>query len=154
VTAPPTDDRRADAVSSSIDRLQRVAGRAWEPLGTELDLTEVSAQALVAIGQGASTVSAVADACGRHVSSASRIVDALVQRDLVDRREDPRDRRAVRLTLTRAGERAAARVVSAQEELLRASLAELDADDVEQLARLLSALADAVERHAPALDDL
>lgn len=135
-----------EAVSTSIDRLQRVAGHLWERLGDELELTEVSALALVAIGEGAQTVSAVADACGRHVSTASRLVDGLVQRGLVVREEDPGDRRAVRLTLTATGASAAERVEESHRELLEASLADLSPGDVDELARLLDAFATSVER--------
>lgn len=152
MTCPrPREVDRLEAVSSSIDRLQRVAGRVWEGVGDELDLTEVAGQALLAVAGGARTVSAVADACGRHVSTSSRTVDALVQRDLLSREEDPEDRRAVRLALTPAGAAAAERVEEHHREALEASLAELTAADVDELARLLGALADAAERRTPPL---
>lgn len=148
----PATAASLEAVATSIDRLQRVAGRLWEVVADELDLTEVAALALVAVGEGAVTVSAVADACGRHVSTASRVVDGLVQRGLVDRREDPEDRRAVRLSLTPAGVTAAARVEESNRALLEASLAELSPADVDELARLLDELAAAAERRAPRVD--
>lgn len=142
----PPDAAQLAAVWESIERLQRSAGRLEEQLGQELGLTDMTATALAAVADGARTVSAVAEACGRHVSTASRIVDGLVERQLVRREEDPADRRAVRLTLTPQGASAAERVLELNHELLAESLAELDPRDVDELARILSAFAAAVER--------
>lgn len=153
MSRPSVSDSQLTAVWASIERLQRVAGRIDERIGDELDLTEVAARALLAVAEGCRTVSAVADRCGRHVSTASRLVDVLVQRDLVLREEDTEDRRAVRLTLTPAGEDAAARIRHVSLDLLTASLADLDPADVDELARLLDQLAAAVEQRSPALDD-
>lgn len=150
--ATPPDVSLLEAVSTSIDRLQRVAGRVGERLSDELGLTEVAAQALVAVAEGARTVSSVAEATGRHVSTASRTVDGLVQADLVSRQEDPQDRRAVRLTLTPRGAATARRVEDYNREVIASSLTDLPAEDVAELARLLGALADAAERSLPPLD--
>jgi DNA-binding MarR family transcriptional regulator len=50
-------------------------------------------------------MSAVAEALGVNPSNASRTCDRLVHAGLLDRRDDPEDRRNVALTLTRAGNR-------------------------------------------------
>lgn len=137
-----------DAVLAGVDRLQRVATTIWERIEVEVELTQVQAQALGAIAGGARTVSAVADACGRHVSSASRIVDSLVQRSFVDREEDAEDRRAVRLDVTPAGAAALEEVLTVHRDRLEQSLAQLDERDAAELARLLTLLAQAAERTA------
>lgn len=54
---------------------------------------------------GALRVSVLADELTLSASATSRLVDGLVQRDLVAREEDPEDRRAKLLTLTPAGRR-------------------------------------------------
>ncbi len=144
-TETPRLRRHVDDVLAGVARLQRVAARLWERIEDELELSEVQAQALAAVGGGARTVSAVADACGRHVSSASRIVDSLVQRELVTRREDRDDRRAVRLDVTASGERTLATVADLHRDQLERSLARLEDGDASDLARLLSRLADAAE---------
>lgn len=149
----PLPDERSAAVWASIQRLQRSAGRLDERIGDELGLTEVAAKALIAVGEGARTVSGLADVCGRHISTTSRLVDGLVQRGLVDREEDPDDRRAVRLSLTPEGAVAAEQVAEMSLDLLAASLQDLEPRDVEELARLLSALAEGIERRLPPLED-
>jgi DNA-binding MarR family transcriptional regulator len=54
---------------------------------------------------GPMNLSAVAQGLAVDPSSASRTCDRLVRRGLVDRREDPGDRRNVVLTVTVAGRR-------------------------------------------------
>ncbi len=54
---------------------------------------------------GALRVSVLADELTLSASATSRLVEGLVQRDLVARDEDPDDRRAKILTLTPAGRR-------------------------------------------------
>jgi MarR family transcriptional regulator for hemolysin len=49
-------------------------------------------------------INEVAEALGHPLPAASRIVSSLVDRGLVERREDPDDRRAKALTLTSAGQ--------------------------------------------------
>lgn len=132
-------------VAAGVERLQRVGNRLCQLVEDELDLSEVPAQALAAIAAGQRTVSHVADACGRHVSSASRIVEQLVRRGLVTRVEDEDDRRAVRLGLTPVGERAVERVRRIHHGALEHSLARLGEADALELARLLARLADVAE---------
>jgi DNA-binding MarR family transcriptional regulator len=61
---------------------------------------------LVMVQDGAPmNMSAVADGLGVNPSNASRTCDRLVRSGLLDRREDPDDRRNVALTLTPAGRR-------------------------------------------------
>jgi DNA-binding MarR family transcriptional regulator len=49
------------------------------------------------------TLSAVAEGLGVHPSNATRTVDRLVEAGLMDRRDNPSDRRQVQLTLTTQG---------------------------------------------------
>lgn len=55
-------------------------------------------------GEGALTIKNVAEKIGRSVSAASRLLDQLVERGLVGRREDQQDRRSKRVFLTEAGQ--------------------------------------------------
>lgn len=146
--SPGAWDDPVAAVLAGVERLQRVGNRLWQTVEDELGLSEVHAQALTAIAAQRRTVSHVADACGRHVSSASRIVDQLVQRDLVTRVEDAEDRRAVRLGLTATGRQAVERIEQVHHTALERSLARLGEEDAADLARLLSRLADAAEETA------
>jgi len=51
------------------------------------------------------TLGAVAEGLGVHPSNATRTCDRLVSAGLLDRRDDPSDRRQLQLTLTRKGQR-------------------------------------------------
>lgn len=52
---------------------------------------------------GELSVKQVAEEIGRSVSAASRLLEQLVERGLIDRREDRRDRRAKQVLLTEEG---------------------------------------------------
>ena len=80
----------------------------------ELDLTLTQVKALVALSQHELTVKELAERLGLSLPGASRAVDALVSRGLLDRREDPHDRRQKRLTSTDAGRDALRRLDEAR----------------------------------------
>ncbi|HZZ48869.1 MAG TPA: MarR family transcriptional regulator [Pseudonocardia sp.] len=75
--------------------------------GLDLSLAQVATLYLLTASQELGTpptVREVAQRIGRSVSATSRLVDRLVSAGLVDRWEDPSDRRAKRLTLTDRGQ--------------------------------------------------
>ncbi len=77
-----------------------------------------------------------------HVSLAatSRVVDELVRRDLVERREDPEDRRMKRVRLTEAGHAVIGRLNAARLSGLEQFVATLEGHERAQLAELLATL--------------
>jgi DNA-binding MarR family transcriptional regulator len=68
-----------------------------------LDLSFPQFKALSAATEGEPTVKELAERLGLSLPGASRAVDHLVRRGLLDRREDPNDRRCKRLSVTGAG---------------------------------------------------
>jgi len=54
--------------------------------------------------EGEPTIKQVAEALGRSISATSRLLDQLVERGLIGRREDKQDRRARRVFLTEQGQ--------------------------------------------------
>lgn len=120
----------------------------WAHLEATLEITSVHARALEAIAAGERQVSTVAAACGRHVSSASRLVDTLVARSLVTRVEDPDDRRAALLELTPAGEQVLEQIRDQHLTLIAAALDGLPPDERARVVHALECFADAVERAA------
>jgi DNA-binding MarR family transcriptional regulator len=72
------------------------------------------------------------------------IVDQLAAEGLVERQADPADRRALRVRLTRAGERGFAEMARAHEEWIVATLAGLSRREHAELFRLLAK----VKQHA------
>jgi DNA-binding MarR family transcriptional regulator len=80
----------------------------------ELDLTLTQVKALTALSAGELTVKDLAERLGLSLPGASRAVDALVDRGLLGRREDPSDRRMKRLRCTAAGREALTRLDEAR----------------------------------------
>ena len=97
VSAQLSRDER-DTLADSIGRLRRAMLRdgllgAVAALGhADLSLTQLAALVLLD-DQGEHTIKALAERLGRSVSATSRLVDQLVRRGLVHRREDEQDRR-------------------------------------------------------------
>ena len=69
----------------------------------ELDLTLTQVKALCALSDRELTVKELAEQLGLSLPGASRAVDALVDRELIGRREDRADRRMKRLRCTDTG---------------------------------------------------
>jgi DNA-binding MarR family transcriptional regulator len=69
----------------------------------ELDLTLTQVKALCALSHAELTVKELAERLSLSLPGASRAVDALVDRDLIGRREDTADRRMKRLRCSDAG---------------------------------------------------
>lgn len=67
-------------------------------------------------------MSELAGATGLHVSRASRACDRLVTAGLLNRDEDPHDRRGVRLSVTTAGSAVVKEVAAARRKAIRPTL--------------------------------
>jgi DNA-binding MarR family transcriptional regulator len=87
-----------------------------------------------------STLKPLAEKLGLSLPSASRAVDELVNRELVARIEDERDRRQRRLSLTPTGQQLAQRVVAARIEGLGQFAASLTDAERERLDEALALL--------------
>jgi DNA-binding MarR family transcriptional regulator len=86
----------------------------------KLHLTVEQFQVLRRIRKGIASVSAIADDSRTSRSSVSKAVDALVNRGLVSRSQDPNDRRNIPLALTAEGQRALSAVYDEAEAWLSA----------------------------------
>src|SRR5207244_3226213 len=113
--APPAQRDGAEALARDLNRFRRamlregLVGAIRE--GEDLDLTMVQLGALLLLdAEGERTIGEMAAELGRSVSAASRLLDQLVRRGLVTRREDEHDRRAKRLAITEAGHALVARI--------------------------------------------
>jgi long-chain acyl-CoA synthetase len=87
----------------------------------KVDLTIAQYRALVQLGEGAEAASSLAAKLAISRPSATAVVEGLVQRGLVDRRQSADDRRRVSVTLTESGER----VLAEADEVVRTRLAEI-----------------------------
>ncbi|MHB1416807.1 MAG: MarR family winged helix-turn-helix transcriptional regulator [Chloroflexota bacterium] len=137
----------SSAVEQTLAALRQLfAGiRAGQPAWLEFDLTVRQIRALFALAcHGPMTIGQVADTLHVRLPWASTVVDRLVDLHLVQRGEDPMDRRRTLARLTPRGEALVALVQGGHEERLRAALRELPPDDLTALTRGLEALTTAL----------
>ena len=85
-------------------------------------------------------LSALADRLGIDISTASRHIHSLQQKELVRRATDPADRRAANLSLTEAGREVLTKVHDARCRLIERVVSEWEEDEVERLADLMGRL--------------
>jgi len=105
-----SEDDPIEAALRAADVLMRVAARSV----MEVDhiVTSPQLRILVRIAtRGPQNPGDIATELGVHPSNATRASEKLVRAGLIQREEDPGDRRYVRLTLTREGERLVERVI-------------------------------------------
>jgi len=107
-----------------------------------LGLSDALALPVVLLGRRPEGVrqNQLADELGVEGPSLVRLLDRLVEHGLVERREDPADRRAKRVTLTDEGRRHSARAAKALDAYRADLLADARTEDVEAALRLLRAM--------------
>ncbi|AKF50726.1 MULTISPECIES: MarR family winged helix-turn-helix transcriptional regulator [Pseudomonas] len=135
-------------ISSGLVAASRQWRRICQNTLVTYGISEACAGPLLAIarlGDGAHQVK-VAQAAGMESPTLVRLLDQLCQADIVCRTEDPNDRRAKALSLTRKG-RALACSIEAELTRLRAEVLQgLQPADLEATLRVLQAFADAAQR--------
>jgi DNA-binding MarR family transcriptional regulator len=143
----PTSD--LGELEIELSRLLRRARSAQQRTALDVhpDLDSAGYAVLVAIRDLAATGGGarggdISDLLGLHKSTTSRNLTTLEDLGLIERIPDPADARARQVRLTTAGAEALERSVSGRRERLRARLADWEAQDVSDLARLLRLLND------------
>lgn len=127
-----------------IRSLLQTASSSW----VELDLTIAQVKALFALSdEESATIGHVAYRLGIGLPTASHLVEKLVRGGLVERAEDPKDRRRTLARLTPTGEELVDRLLGGVHHL-PALLQELDEDDLAAFLKGLRAAARVAERQA------
>lgn len=129
-----------EAAAAAMRRLRDSAARVLAGLAETQPVAPHHLLALRAIASGARTPGDVASAVDRHASSVSRLLDQLVDMELVDRRQDPDDRRQVLLTLTDRGGTVVHRFERLDTALSTQMMDGFDAEDARRLAGYLDRL--------------
>jgi DNA-binding MarR family transcriptional regulator len=120
-----------------------------EPLFAEAGLTYSQWSVMVLISQRiAVTCAELARNMAHDNGAMTRLVDALVARDWIERTRDTADRRVVRLALTPAGREVALRCRARVMDRWNNWLHDWDRDDFETLRRLLQKLKASLEAGA------
>jgi DNA-binding MarR family transcriptional regulator len=143
-TAPPATDRRelTRDMYALASYLMRAANLGTFNAIAELDLSFTQIKTLCALeAEGEErSLKALADSLGLSLPAASRAVDGLHERRLVEREEDSQDRRVKRVRLTEAGRKVPLALnearLSALAELI-GSLGEEEASALEQALQLI-----------------
>jgi DNA-binding MarR family transcriptional regulator len=134
--------------SSLIDKFWESIPSAWRQTRNQIrriaverfQMTEEQFQVLRRIRKGSASVSALADAGGTSRSAVSKAVDALVNKGLVSRRQDPDDRRNIPLSLTEEGQRVLAGIYDETELWLSARFDCLSPEETEFLQQGMESL--------------
>lgn len=148
---PGIPDDETEAVLSVCRVLVAVSAHSIAEVEAVADLTQV--RILIAIAShGTASLGTVAEAAGIHISKASRTCDRMVRSRLVNRADDPNDRRQLTLSLTAAGRRVVRTVRARRKAEIGRILAAMSASQRAALVSALSAFADAAgEPHDAAL---
>jgi DNA-binding MarR family transcriptional regulator len=110
-------------------------------------LTVAQSYALLALQElGSATMNEFAAEMRLHGTTMTRMVDALIEKGMVERRPDPDDRRIVRVALTHSGQEMAGKLQESKRRLLASALAEIPAAEQGMLLRALERMAELVEK--------
>ena len=110
-------DAEVNAVLAACRVLVAVSARSIAAVEDMVDPVQFRALVVIASRRSMS-LGELAEAAGLNLSTASRLCDRLVQAELVDRSDDPNNRRQLRLALTDDGHRLVADVMSRRREAL------------------------------------
>jgi DNA-binding MarR family transcriptional regulator len=107
----------------------------------DLSLTQIKALGVLDTLADEMSLGALAEALNVSLPAASRAVDGLARRDLVERQEDPADRRMKRVRLLAAGAEVIRALHDARLSKIEAFVADLPEKDARRLAAALEPIA-------------
>ncbi|ARP95443.1 MarR family winged helix-turn-helix transcriptional regulator [Bordetella genomosp. 13] len=151
----PTD-RQLLAVSTTLPVLARAYRSAADKVLASYGLSQATAWPVVLAGRLGDGVrqGALADALGIEGPSLVRLLDHLVAAGLIERREDPSDRRARTLHLTESGQALRAKLEDVLTRIRRELFKGIDGNDIEACLRVFEQLTAALARGVPMPDDI
>jgi MarR family transcriptional regulator for hemolysin len=137
----PTDNRLA-VLTAHLLVIHRAYRAAADTALADYGLSQATAWPVISAGRLGDGVrqGVLAEAMGVEGPSLVRVLDQLVTAGLMERREDPVDRRAKTLHLTPAGNALRERVEAMLVDLRRRLFADVDAADVEACIRVFDKL--------------
>jgi DNA-binding MarR family transcriptional regulator len=113
----------------------------------DLNLTMPQLKVMITLAElGATSGQDLARSTGASLATLTGIIDRLITQGLVQRREDPRDRRVRRAELTEAGATMVHRLITDTEERQQDLLRRLDQPSLEIVARAYELMLDAAAR--------
>jgi DNA-binding MarR family transcriptional regulator len=134
------DEAAVDAVLLASRSLIAIATRSLGQAAEDTTLAQYRALVVLA-SRGPQRMSDLAQALGVTPSTAGRMCDRLVRKDLARRQRERADRRAVRVRITPAGRRVLDEATMRRRELIAGVLGVLPAGEQHAVARALRAFA-------------
>jgi MarR family transcriptional regulator for hemolysin len=143
--------RLSDQTLSSLTAALTLASRAYraaaDKVASDYGLSEATGLPVLVIsrfGESGVRPGVLAETLGLEPSSLVRVVDHLLESGLLERHEDPNDRRAKILRLTAEGHQTAERMDQALRPFRRKLFGAFEPADVEACLRVLSGLPDVI----------
>jgi DNA-binding MarR family transcriptional regulator len=135
-------DVSADAVLAASRALVAMTARSLTAVDGSADVMKMRVLVLVT-SRGAVSLRQVAEVIGMHVSTASRLCDRMVAEGLLDRSDDPADRRQLALRPTVEGSRLVNAMLNHRRRAVGRVLDRMTGQQRDQLTAGLKAFADA-----------
>lgn len=147
-------DRQVDAVMDASRVMVAVVAQSVAEAEVSVSLPGLRVLVMIDNSDRPLKLGTVAEGLGVHPSNATRTCSKLVDAGLLDRRDDPADRRSLALTLTPKGQKFVDSVMEHRREAIEQMLTKMSASDRDRLASALQEFAKAAgetpEEHAAA----
>ena len=139
-------DELAEKMAKHLERVQSHlrSGQTSEWFG--LNLTMPQAKTLFLLAEGPRRMTGIAKRLNVEMPSATTMIDRLVAKKLVERKQDPKDRRAVICSITTAGMDAVEGFWSLRAAKIESLAASLTDKELESVVPALKILSDATRR--------
>jgi len=143
----PLSDQTLSSLTAALTHASRAYRAAADKVGAAYGLSQATGLPVLVIsrfGEAGVRPGILAETLSLEPSSLVRVVDQLIEARLLERHEDPHDRRARILRLTAEGEKTAQRMDQALTPFRRKLFGDFDPADIEACLRVLAGLPAAI----------
>ncbi len=140
-------------LTKHMTRVQRHLRSGQASAWSGLDLTMPQVKTLFLLAEGPQRMREIAARLGVEMPSATTMIDRLVAKGLVERRQDPGDRRAVVCSVTKAGRDAVERFWALRAARVESLAGALSKKELEIVVPALKIMADAGRRTVTEVED-
>lgn len=143
-----TQDQHLFQVTTTLTQVARAYKAAADKLAAQFGLSQATAWPAVVIGRHGDAgirPGALAENLGLDASSVVRVIDHLIEKGLVERHEDPNDRRARILHLTADGKQRVTQIEAALIPFRQKMLENADPADLDACLRVMDALSTSIK---------
>ena len=138
--------RLAEQLIEHIKRVQSHLRSGQPSAWSGLNVTMPQAKTLFLLADGPRRMSGIAKRLNVEMPSATTMIDRLVAKGLVERKQDPEDRRVVICSITKAGMDAVERFWSIRAARMESYVATLSDEELETVVPAMKILSDATRR--------